>query len=464
MNDSKKIVLVHCRPPEQARSFSSLPLGILYLSAVLKNKGYADVHLLDHSFEPFDSIVKKIEQFKPEFVCLSAMSAYFSAARNIGEYIKKNTPALIVLGGPHASIMRDDDFAKEPWIDILLRGEGEMILPDIIENSRDLPKVRGISYRQNGAIHSTPAADLIKDLDSIPFPDLDSLPSRPFYLDRRRYSLLTARGCPFRCTYCQPGLSNIWGKGVRFRSPENIIKEIRMVKDKYGINDISFLDDTLTLNPQRLSRIMELLKPESIVFDINTRVDCLTDEMAAKLKEAGCSRISFGVESGSQYILDEDFKKGITVQQIKDAFKICRLRKIETKAYIMVGSIHDTPATLAETKRLIDEIQPDYLSFSIVTPFPGTELYQTCKDSGLLNLFDERMLDFRSFAVDQLPIKNQTLTYKDVKRWIDKIMRGRRLKFLLKGVVKTLTAFIKKPSLQFLIRSYKDFRKLGYIG
>lgn len=459
-----KIVLIHCRPQKQARSFSALPLGILYLGTVLKRKGYKNLYLIDHSFEPFEKVIKQINEIKPTFVGLSAMSAYFQSAKKIGKYVKENLSSIVILGGPHASVMSEKDFFKEDWIDFLVKGEGELILPELIENYDTSSQIKGIAYRDFIGIHFTAEADKIQNLDEIFFPDLDLLPTVSLYLDRRRYGLLSSRGCSFRCTFCQPGLSKIWGKRVRYRSPENIIREIKAVKKKYGINDISFLDDTFTLDKIRLNFFLALLRKEHITFDINTRVDYFSEDIARELKKAGCKRVSFGVESGDQKILDEDYKKGVNIEQIRYAFNVCHQIGIESKAYLMLGSIYETPESLRKTEKLIDEIKPDLLSFSITTPFPGTELYKICKEKNLLNLDSDEQLDFRSFLSKNLPIRNTALTYKDIEEWRNNIIKKRRLRFLLRYSLKTLISFIKKPSINFLIRTYKDFRSLDYIG
>lgn len=459
-----KIALVCCRPPDQARGFSSLPLGILYIGTVLKKRGYKNVYLLDHSFNSFEKIISQINWLKPDIVGLNAMSAYFLSAKRIGQHIKENLSSTVVLGGPHASIMTDDEFLSEDWIDFLVRGEGEVSFEEIIKEYKNPSQIRGSVFQDERNNRFIIEAEKIHNLDEIPFPDLNLLSTASLYLDRRRYGLLGSRGCPFSCTYCQPGLSKIWGRGVRFRSPENIVEEIRLIKRKYGINDISFLDDTFTLNEVRLKKLLSLLEKENIVFDINARVDCFSEEIAKALKRAGCERISFGLESGDSKILNEDFRKNIKIDQMRQAFKLCHRVGIETKAYLIMGSISETPETLKKTEKLIDEIKPDLLSFSIATPFKGTYFYEMCQEKGLLDFSSYQQLDFRSFLSKELPIRNYTLTFYDLEKWKDRILKKRRLKFIVKYSWKIFIGFIKKPSINYLLRCYKDFRTLNYIG
>jgi radical SAM superfamily enzyme YgiQ (UPF0313 family) len=434
-----KVVLIYCRQKEQARWQTIIPLGITYLGTILKNKGY-DVTLIDHSFTEFNDLIRIVKDINPDYVGLSAMSAYFEEAKKIGLELKEFK---IILGGPHASIMSEEDLEKEDWIDFLVRGEGESLLPDLIQN----PTKR-----------IWESTEKIKNLDEIPFPDLDLLPDKMQYLGKKKYNLLTSRGCPYTCTFCQPGLSQIWGKGVRYRSAKNVIEEMTLINKQYGITDFGFLDDMFIINIPRLREILGFTI-NKFTFDINSRVDCFNETIARELKICGCTNISFGVESGSQKILSDDYKKKITIKQIKNAFAICHKLRIKTKAYIMLGSIHETQKTLKETEKLIKEIKPDVLSLSITTPFKGTELYEMCKDR-----ISDQTLDFRSFKNTSLPIKNDFLTLADVNKWKERIMKSRRLKFIVKNAIQVIIKFIKKPSIKFLISTYRDFKSADYIG
>jgi len=358
--------------PTEKRLFEQPPLGLMYLSAIAKKRGWS-VMLIEGSGERLENELRmqKVNGFKPDIVGVTCMTPHMWVAKrvmSITREIWRN--ALIVVGGPHATIM-PQTFEKDA--DVIVQGEGERAFDGLLagyENGISLPKMM--------------SASPIEDLDTVPFPDRTIL--NPKYFAGHRTTLIASRGCPFNCSFCQPTLRKIFGNKVRWRSPDNVIKEMIECERDYKIRHFEFMDDTFTANKKWAKEFCSLKMASSLKSDfvILTRVNVVDEEVLKMLKDAGMIKICFGLESGSQKILDS-LNKGVTIEQIKEAFVVCRKLHIKTHAFIMIGSIGETEETLKETRRLIKEVKPDTIYASITTPLPETYMYYQCIKEGRVN-------------------------------------------------------------------------------
>jgi anaerobic magnesium-protoporphyrin IX monomethyl ester cyclase len=303
------------------------------------------------------------------------------------------TSAIIVLGGPHVSALPDQVLNYYPQVDYVVRGEGERTIVELaktLSKNQKIDHVLGISYRgKDGKIHHNNDRPFIEDLNSIPFPawehfNLDSYEPYedvPENLNKlRKAPLISTRGCPYHCAFCY---SAFWGRRYRFRSPENVVEELRMLQDKYKVRYIRFFDDSFTVRTDRVIEICRLIRENKLdlTWRCESRVDNLNREMLAEMAKAGCHLVEFGVESGSPTIL-QNIKKGITVNQIEAAFKKAREAGIQTKAFIMVGSPGETRDTIKETLHLLERIQPDMVTVFKAMVLPNSEFYYDMLNAG----------------------------------------------------------------------------------
>lgn len=372
------------------------PLGILYISAVLKAKGH-DVSVSDGSIEDFNTILNKLQKEKPEIVGISALTFLWNRAKKMAKEIKKLLPeAFIVIGGPHPTFYGRRCLEESADIDAVIVGEGEETMLKLAENfsNHAFKKINGLIHRSNGKIIQNPLRPLITNLDKIPFPareliDItDYVPSANEYKVLPTTNIMGSRGCPFQCIYC----SKISGRVARFRSPENIIAEMEELVNKYKVKGIAFHDDIFTANRKLVLDFISLLKQSGldILWSVNARVNTVNKELLKKMSDAGCWKIFYGAESMLQKNLDV-LKKGTTVQQIFDAIKWSKDAGIEVEASFIFGIPGETYEDALKTIDLIKKLNPDYAKFFVLTPLPGTELYDNVDRYGKLlsNNFDD---------------------------------------------------------------------------
>ncbi|MFH1786557.1 MAG: radical SAM protein [archaeon] len=458
-----KIALVCVRPKEEARGTSMPPLGIAYLGTILAAKGYT-TKLLDQCFNDSQELFEKLKKFNPDVIGVSCMSPFYPEAVKILDFAKK-IGAVTIIGGPHITV-KPEDILVDKSADFAVIGEGEETILDLLENLDNPEKVKGIAFRNGDKLHIAPPREPIADIDGILHPDFDLLDDLNQYLKSNELPLLSSRGCAFRCSFCQPATSKIWGKTVRFRSPSDVADEIQSLMEKYNIKHFTFVDDNLTLRKDTLEEFCNKIEQFEITFSVNSRVDTLNEEKIKLLKKAGCIGISFGVESGSQKILDT-LRKGITIEQIKNTFALCKKYKMPTKAYIMLGSPGESHDTLRRTEELLKEIKPNSVSFSITTPVFGSYLYDEAKSEGSLASISYKSHDYRGEAhkfQTETPIKLENLTLNDLIQFRERIIRKRRKAYLFRGMLKVLKNFIRRPSVSYLKDRWREYHQLKYMG
>lgn len=451
------------------------PLGLAYLAAYVRDKGFSvkiiDVEASVLNWQDFVELVKK---GNPRVVGIGALTSILARAVDFSQEYRKIAPdVLIVIGGHHASIMPEETLRDNECFDILCKGEGEYALAELLAGYKNtgfdrnkflsnfelLKSIPGIVFRKDGQVISNNNPELIKDLDVLPFPARDLLNMdayKPLPNQYKRLPLLNmtiSRGCPYECIYCSA--NPIFGRRIRMRSADKTVEEIeRLIKD-YGAREISFWDDTLTFNKKWLSRFCSLIleKKIDITWTCYSRVDTVNLEMLRLMKEAGCWNIFFGVESGDQKILDT-IGKGTTIEQIRNACKMCKQVGIEVRASFMLALPQETPEMAKKTINFAIELDPDYAQFCITTPFPRTRLYEEAKKYGFLDT------DFSKYTVWQ-PIF-VPFGYKN-REEILKMERLAVRRFYLRPRY-LINKLRKIRSLEDVIRYIKGFRViLGFI-
>ncbi|MEN6292988.1 MAG: radical SAM protein [Methanobacterium sp.] len=365
------------------------PLGLMYLASYAKLHTSHEIKIFDMQVEEatYEDLTNLLFKEKPDVVAITVMTFTILDAIKTAETIKSFDSSIkVVFGGPHPHIFPDETVNLN-FVDYVVIGEGEITFSELLDNLLDPEKllhVKGLVFKNNGQIVHTGIRDFIEDLDSLPFPARELIPYQKYFSIIAKSNpittIFTSRGCPYQCIFCyRPHM----GKRFRFRSPSNVIAEIKQCVNM-GIHEFLFYDDTFTINRQRVVDICNQLIEQKIqiTFDIRARVNTVDEELLTLLKKAGCHRIHFGVESANPEILDV-LKKGITLRQVEIAFETSKKLGIETLAYFMIGSPSETREQIEKTIRYASRLNPDYCHFSITTPYPGTPLYSMMLEKGL---------------------------------------------------------------------------------
>jgi radical SAM superfamily enzyme YgiQ (UPF0313 family) len=395
------------------------PMGLAYIGAVLEKAGYSvkiiDMDADNLSDEDFINISKNYN-----VVGITATTPTFESAEKLFQLVKVNTQAITILGGIHATIA-PQECIKSNFIDFVVKGEGEETILELVnalKNKKSFNKIKGIFFKKAGKIINNPPRDLIKDLDTIPFPARHLFDHQKYtYPDSLRspvMPIMTSRGCPHGCTYCCTKL--IFTRKVRFRSAKNVVDEIEFLIKNYGVKEIHFWDDNFTLNKPRVFEIRDELKRRKInlkfAFPNGLRVDQVDEDILRCLKDMGVYSMAFGVESGNQIILD-NVKKGTKIEQIEKAYTLAKNLGFETWGFFMLGLPGETPETIRNTINFAKKINPDIAKFHILKPFPGTEVFNELKSQGLITNFNYSNYGIHTRPVHRLP----QLSEDDLLNW-----------------------------------------------
>jgi len=373
-----------------------VPLGLAYIAATCEGNG-CEVRIIDASAPYADytiaDLVKEVEAFGPDLLGFSLTTAYVNYSYDLMRLAAKVCPALIVAGGPHATVLPHE--ALRSGAHVVVRGEGEHTCLDIVGHLRgqmDLSEIAGISYLSpEGRIVDNPPRPLIDDLDSIRFPARHLFRRADFVAtpaDSIRYStVITSRGCPGSCTYCASQAT--WGRRVRWRSAQNVVAEIRSLTGQYGLQKFTFYDDCFTANRKRTQELCRKLVEGApgIQWNCITRVDMVDRDLLKTMKEAGCSHINFGIESGDPETLTRIGRK-ISLEEAKTALRLTREAGITSSLNFMHGFPWDKPETIRKTRHFIRQVAPlarNIVPAGILVPYPGTRIYEQFRDEYTLD-------------------------------------------------------------------------------
>ena len=380
-----------CMPKALEEGLDYLPpLGLMYLASYLKKNSSHQVKILDCQIEQlnYQNLSKKIIQESPDAIGITTMTFTLIDVIKTIKLIKQINPKIkVILGGPHVNIYPKETINLKE-VDFLVFGEGEEPLKELLDKinqKEELINIKGIVFRDGDKIINTGQRELIKDLDSIPFPARDLLPYKKYFSvissNTPVTTMFTSRGCPFKCIFCdRPHL----GKLFRSRSAKNVVDEMEECQ-KMDIKEIFIYDDTFGIDRQRVLNICSEIQKRklTIAWDVRTRVDTVDQEIIKIMKKANCQRIHFGVEAGTEKML-KILRKGITLKQIENAFKIAKKEGLQAAGYFMIGSPSETKQDVLETIKLIKKLNPAFVHISITTPFPATDLYRLGLESKIL--------------------------------------------------------------------------------
>jgi len=366
------------------------PLGLAYIAAVLEANNYT-VRIMDMNTTTGEGLEFEtlITAYNPKIVGFTCLTPFYDEVIRLANLIKFWTNATIVVGGAHATA-EPNGLLAQGTIDYIVTGEGEQTMLDLVNSiakNSPIGLVNGILYKDRGIVYKTPNRAYIQDLDNIPMPARHLLAnpaySSPQLPNKRVTSIITARGCPYQCIFCDYRF--LMGPKLRRMSPGMVMREIKHCIKGYGANHISFRDSTFTIDEPWVKELCGLITLSDVKFtwDCNGRANLITMPMIQAMKEAGCTLISYGIESGNQAILDRANKRN-TLGDIRYAIELTKKVGIETTGYYILGLPGDTIATMQDTVNFAIELNTDYTQFSLATPFPGTPMYNYALENNLL--------------------------------------------------------------------------------
>jgi radical SAM superfamily enzyme YgiQ (UPF0313 family) len=394
--------------PEKPNRYSRAwqPLDLAIAASMLEKKGFTvkilDINALKISIP---EAVAQSKGFDKIFITSASLDRWQCPHIDIGSFFltveefKKNFPkSEIYVFGPHCT-MRPKEILERTEANALIMGEPELTIADLCEKN-DLSKIKGIVFKKNGKIISTEKREL-SDLSKFPIPAFHLLPMKKYSYEilGDNFCIVEAsRGCPFQCIFCAKGI--MYGNIYRTKPIELIEKELYLLVNDFGVKNIYFMDLEFTVNKKHVENICDLIirKNYKINWTCQTRIDAVDENLLKKMKEAGCKSIHFGVESGSDRIL-EVTKKKITKNKIRKGVELTKKAGIETICFMMIGLPEETEEEMEQTIEFSKELNPDYVSFNVASPYPGTGFYDIIENNNKIlfptsyeGLYNEKFL------------------------------------------------------------------------
>jgi len=460
----KRVFLLYPPITKQERYSSSIgnsggeqiPLGIYYLASFLKENGY-DIKVVDAEANKLTEkdILEVVKKFKPDILGISSTTVAFHRALSISKLLKKQDDRVkIVLGGPHISSNVNHAMSFSSFDYGILR-EGEITFLEFLKNfdSKDFFTIKGLAYRVDGKLVVNEPREYIKNLDTLPFPDYSQIkdiglysPPPSNYKTLPVVNIITSRGCPFECTFCD---RNVFGQNIRYRSAENVFKEIKFLYNKYKVREIAFVDDTFLLRRKRVYKLFKLLDDQgiNIHWTCMTRINSVDYEYLQYIKSKGCWHISFGIESGNQEIID-CIKKGIKLENVGTIIDFCWKLKIKTKGFFIIGHPKETIKTIDQTIDFALKLNLDDIVCTINTPIPGSPQYEMMTKYGTCDKSDWSKFNYWTPVFVPFGLTKDILLKKQKKFFRKFYFRPRILvrygmSILGKGGVKRLISLLK---------------------
>jgi anaerobic magnesium-protoporphyrin IX monomethyl ester cyclase len=363
------------------------PLGLVYMAAVLEQNNF-EVQIFDCPVNGMshEKLKAELESYQPTMVGIGSMTPVVESALKSAHVAKEVCPdAKVVMGGPHATFAGKQILTDEKDVDIVVRGEGEETLLELVKQSPELKKlseIKGITFRKDNQIIESPNRPFIENLDALPLPAYKLIPIKKYKITGMKLlPIISSRGCPFQCSFCVA--SQMFGAKFRARSAKNVLDELEWLKTEYEAEGIAFQDDTLTFDKKRALDICDGMidRKLNLHWGCGTRVDVVTKELLAKMSKAKCDEIMFGVESGCQRIRDL-LKKRVTTEQCVNAIKWAKEAGIFVTVSVIIGYPGETKETLQESLDFVRKVEPDDVWLCHATPFLGTELRALVESHG----------------------------------------------------------------------------------
>ena len=469
--------------PGSEQPAGNLPIGLMYIAAVLKKAGY-EVEILDAfmaaTFQkidetttvgmPFEDIKREIQSRKPNIVGISGpFTCQIQNSIKISNIVKEVDPHILtVMGGPHVTLVPKEFLQEATNVDIAVTSEGEYAMLEVaqfFEGKKQLKDILGIAYRKDGEIVVNESRPLIENLDELPYPAYDLVDMEQYLnngkigyrsFKNRAISMITSRGCPFNCCFCAVHLH--MGQIFRAHSAQYVLDHIQFVVDKFHVKNIFFEDDNLTLDIKRFEAICDGIIKRKLKIGWETpngvRADCLNLELLKKMKKSGCKSVFVGVESGDQQILDDVICKSLDLSRVVEFAKDAKKIGLKTGAFYIIGFPGEKKENMQRTVDFALKLKRDYdvgMHLFMATPSYGTKLYEECKTKGYI----QKDLTWNSFAQARQPkgiplITTDDFTPIEVKEIAAKALEEyKKLSLLnhIKNPGKALKTAVEQPQL-----------------
>ncbi len=387
------------------------PLGILSIAAYLEQVGYKvaviDIHASKIGEDEFQA---KLRDLRPRFVGMTVLTNMSIPAHKIARICKQDVPDCVVIaGGVHAESM-PERMLKNSSFDAIARGDGEELMREVIDG-KEFADIAGLSWRDGTVVRHNPPRDVEMDLDRYPFPAYHLVnfdhyfPAMGSYRNLPAINMLMTRGCPGRCHFCNSARTVL-----RNRSPEKVVAQIKLLHQHYGIRQIQFYDDTFTVNKKQVMEFCQLLAAENlgVTWTAYVRGDCFSAEMAAAMKKAGCHQVLIGIETGSA-TLAATIGKPIDSARYHDTIRLAHQAGLEVRGSFIIGNMGETGQTMEETLDFAIGLDINLFQLSILTPYPGTQLYNDVAEKGWL---DDS--DWYSYGQGKVLINQPQITAKEI--------------------------------------------------
>ena len=374
-------------PPYPFTEWPNMPLGLSYVAAVLEKNG-VEVKVLDLLVSQYseEKVHRCMAEFSPEVVGITTVTMNYPASSNILKLCKRfDENVITVIGGPHVTFCAEQTLREAPWIDIVVRGQGEYTMLDIVSGKK-LAEIGGLVFREGDGMVTTGNPPWIENLDELPFPARHLFPLSKYLAFNAGGSLITGRGCPFNCIFCAG--HRMTGRRVRLRNAKLVVDEMQMVQE-LGFKEIYIEDDLLTLNHAHVYAICDEIVGRGLKIKWNafSRVDTVTRELLTKMRQAGCSGLLYGVESGNQEILDR-VKKKITLKKVREAVALAKETGMKAVTSFILGLPGETRDTMRQSYDFARRLNAPYC-FHVLAPFPGTEVREKAEEYGITILTNE---------------------------------------------------------------------------
>jgi magnesium-protoporphyrin IX monomethyl ester (oxidative) cyclase len=493
--DMKKVMLI--APPMTFLPFEKprvvAPLGVSYIAAFLEKNGQR-VKILDavasgwrtkqtvhRGGQPFvrvglapSEIREEVSAWKPDVVGISCLfSSQAHNAHEVARLVKSvDKDITTVFGGAHPSVLPQKTL-QDPNVDFVVIGEGELTMLELVNSLGDTnryPKILGLAFKRKGEFSLNPPRPFIEDIDTLPFPARHLLPMEEYFRaaaghgaaerKSRFTSMITSRGCPRNCIFCS--IHTVWGHRWRPRSPERVLEEIELLVKDYGVEEIHFEDDNLTLNPKRMEAICDGIMERGLDIswatpngvDINT----LDRDLLKKMKLSGCYWLCFGLEHGDPYFRSKVIGKTISGEHAKNVVRWANELGMWTNGFFIIGLPGETPETVGKTLRFAKELDLDFASFFIATPYPGTRLYELATSEGYI----VGEPDWSGYKVLSPTMDIRTMSKAEVASWLKRANREfykfRLLReFSLRSIRKRLKQVRSRDDARLILRLVKYF-------
>jgi radical SAM superfamily enzyme YgiQ (UPF0313 family) len=403
-------------PPYPLEEAPAPPLGVTYVAAAFEAAG-AEVRIFDYIVSRYtpEKLRAQLDAFRPDVVGATSVTLNFPQAARIVCEAKRHRPSLVTLmGGPHVSFTAERSLSAYPGIDMVVMGEGEETIAEMMAAGMDPKKmegIKGVAWRTDGGIRVNEPRPFLDDIDRLPLPARHLLPLSRYQALGFSISIITSRGCPYLCIFCQG--RRMVGNKVRKRNPQLVVDEIEQILS-YGINRINVADDLFVSSPRRVRAVCEEIIRRKLRFSWSAfaRVNTVDRDTLLLMKETGCDSISFGVETGNPEMI-ERIRKRITLDQARHAVALCNEVGIIPHTSFIVGLPGETPETLRETEEFASKLGSLY-GYHLLAPFPGTTVREEVERYDLEIMTD----DWTKYDANSAIVRTSALAPEDMDRFV----------------------------------------------